>query len=484
MEGFPLPGLLKLSSLPPLRIRVLAPAIALIAAATMIPTAVRHPSLRYIDNAFNPPDVVNNLILYMPLGMALSGSSLWRALLYGLGLSSFAEFLQLGYIGRTPSFADIASNTIGAVIGYLVARVFLSKRIKAPVSIALPRVAAMAAIPIAILGTLALLHNQPPYDFSNWNPHYQLAVGSELDSSRRWNGTLSELAIYPFAMPAAEIEVLARQANVFPAATGQTPIFGPLGAGDLWTRFGQPLLSPEEQRKLYDSLTSANQLTLLVAMQTPNLEQNGPARIVTYSGGIYARNFTLGQNLSGLTFRLRTPSTGGNGVDPALYTGPVLQTNRTTMVSAVYDGRFSRLYVDGKLMAQADLSTKRPRLPRRVVMLLPRSIPMRELELVGVEILLSGLFAIGIFGLVGVPRRRLARHCLGAAAGATIAVIICTFGVSRAGLATRIAIECVAAGLVISGSVEAEALTAKDDCSTSARPTVHAQADSSGGLPS
>jgi VanZ like family/Concanavalin A-like lectin/glucanases superfamily len=422
----------------------------------MIPTAVRQPSLRYVNNTFYLSDALNNILLYMPLGIALGAFSLWRAFLCGLGLSTLAETLQLGYIDRSPSLVDITNNTIGAVLGYLAARIFLSTRGKGPRLIPLPRLLAVAAAPVALLGTFALLHNRPASDFSNWNPQYQLAVGNELNGHRPWTGTISGLAIYPFAMSAREIEVLARQGKVYPAAPGQSPIAGPFTAADLSTRFGQPLLSPDQQRKFYDALTSSNQLTILVEMQTPNLEQSGPARIVTNSGDAWGRNFTLGQNGSGLTFRLRTPATGGNGVDPALYTGPVLEANRTMQVAAVYNGRFSSVYVDGKLEAQTDLGAKRPRLPRHILMVFPDSLPLREIELVAAEILLSGLFAIGVFGMVGVPSRRSARYFLGAAAGAVIAAIICAFAVSQPGLVLRIVLECVAAGLVISASVVPE----------------------------
>jgi hypothetical protein len=435
---------------------LLGPAIAVIVATTMIPVAIRHPSLSFADNKFHPYDVLNNILLYLPLGVALGAASLGRAFLWGLGLASLAEFSQFWSIDRTPSVSDVVSNTVGAVIGYVVARELLSSRIKGPVSIPIPRWLAVAATPLAIIGTLMLLHNRPPYDFSNWNPHYQLAVGNELDGGREWNGTLSALAIYPIAMSADEVKALARQGKVFPGGAGQAPIFGPLGADDLKKPFGQPLLSADQQRTLYETLTTSNEITLLVAMTTPDVHQGGPARIVTYSVNAWGRNFTLGQNVNGLTFRLRTPASGGNGTDPALYTGPVLEANRTTMVTAVYDGRFSRLYVDGKLMAQVDLAMRRPRLPKRVVSLLPREIPLREVEMVTVEMLLGGMLTVGLFGQFGVPRRLWTRCMLGAAAGAFVAAIICAFAVSRASLAGHIVVECVAAGMVTAVSAEPE----------------------------
>jgi hypothetical protein len=422
----------------------------------MIPTSLRHPSLQFVDNTFHPRDVLNNILLYLPLGVALVGSSFVQTLFWGLCVSGLAETLQLGYIDRTPSLADVAANTAGALIGYAVARMFVRARTRRPLSIPIPRGLAIAAIPVAILGTLALLHNQPGHDFSNWNPNYQLAVGDELDGGRTWDGTLSALAIYPFAMPPSEIEVLARLGRVYPAGSGQTPIFGPLGADELKARFRQPLLSAEQQQALFSGLTFSNQMTVLVVMQTPNLTQKGPSRIVTYSSNAWSRNFTLGQNLNALTLRLRTPSTGGNGTDPALYTGPVLEANRPAMIAAVYDGRISKIYVDGKLKSQADLGVKRPRFPRHLVMMLPSEIPLREVELVTAEVVLSGLLALGLFGQFGVPRPLLVRYLFGFVAGAAVALVICAFAVSQPGLGLRIVCECIAGGLAVSASMEPE----------------------------
>src|ERR1700677_3079675 len=82
---------LKLFSPPRLRIRLLVPSIALIVVATMIPVGLRHPSLRYIDNQFEGPDFLNNIIMYVPLGIALSGSTLLRTFFFGLCLSTAAE---------------------------------------------------------------------------------------------------------------------------------------------------------------------------------------------------------------------------------------------------------------------------------------------------------------------------------------------------------------------------------------------------------
>jgi hypothetical protein len=420
----------------------------------MIPTGLRYPSLSHIQDLFDTADFVNNLILYMPLGIALSDSSLIRAFLFGLLLSTCAEVLQLGYVDRIPSFLDIASNTAGALMGYLSARFFLGRAYR-PRSLRLYRAIGIAAIPLSILGTMTLIHEPPKSDFSDWNPAFHLAVGNELTGDRPWSGTISKFAIYPFAMSPSQLNDLAQQSPV--STPSEAPVVGPMGAADLAGRTGRPLLSQQEERGFFDALVSRSQLTLVVWMRPDNLDQIGPARVVTYSQSPATRNFTLGQIGNTLTFRLRTPASGINGLSPALYTGPVLSLNDTSFVAAVYDGRVSRLYVDGKRVAQADLAARRPRLPKRIMPWLPGSLPIREIELCGAEILLSGLLAIGIFSWSGVPERRWIRYFIGAAAGVVIATIVWVFAVSNPELGFRILVECVGAGLVISGSVETQA---------------------------
>lgn len=420
----------------------------------MIPVGLRHPSLRYIDNRLEAGDFINNVLMYMPLGIALSGSSLLRTFLFGFFLSTAAETLQLGYVDRIPSAFDVLNNTGGALLGYLVAMVWLRATGIDPKSLRLPRPVAALAILVGILGTIGLVDHPTRSDFSNWSPTYHLAIGNELTGDRPWAGSISEFQIYPFAMGPSQIDDLARQAahadNVALPSGGLIPLT------NLQARYGHSLLSRDEELSFYDALVSRSQLTLLVALQTNNLDQHGPARIITYSRDPGDRNFTLGQIHDTLTFRLRTPASGLNGANPALYTKPVLSLNRKAFVAAVYDGRISRLYVDGKLAAHADLGARRPRLPRRLLSWLPRDMPIREIELGASESLLGGLFALGIFALTGVPRRRSTRLFIGAAAGLAIGGAVWIFGVSDPRLGARMLLECVAAGLVLATSIETE----------------------------
>jgi Concanavalin A-like lectin/glucanases superfamily/VanZ like family len=440
-----------------IRLQLLGPAILLIVAGTMIPTGLRHPSFSYIDNGFNLDDFVNNMFLYLPLGMAVGGSSLLRAFLFGLAFSTGAEVLQLAYVDRIPSFVDIASNTAGAVAGYFVAKLFFRNRGQRLTSLKLNRVLATAAIPVALLGVASLVHPLMASDFSNWSPSFKLAAGNEVSGDRPWSGTISELSIYPFAISAEQIQELAHPTvDSHATALPGLPAAGPIKPDEAKLKHGIPLLASEDNARLYNKLIAKNQMTLLVWMRPDNLEQTGPARIVTYSQDWRLRNFTLAQMRDTLTFRLRTPASGLNGTEPALYTGPVLSLDHTSFVAAVYDGRISKLYVDGKLAAHTDLGAHRPRLPHRILSWLPGSLPIHQIELCGAEIILSGLFSVGIFALLGVPHRRLRRYLLGAAAGTAIGTIVWIFAVSEPRLGVRILLECIAAGLFTSTSIAEE----------------------------
>jgi VanZ family protein len=451
---------LNLATSSQLRLRLLIPSIALIVATTMIPVAFRHPSASYIDYTFRSADFINNLGLYVPLGIALARLSLTQAGLFGFSLATCAELLQLGYVDRTPSPLDVVSNTCGALIGYAAAVFFIRATGYSLQSLNIPRsITAAVAIPIALLGALVLTRQKPISDFSNWNPAFDLAIGNELSGDRPWKGTVSQMAIYPFAMGPSSINGLFRAA-ANPAvvnAPSAAPIFELNSPADFATRQGSPLLSRQAELGLYDRLVKANKLTILAWIRTNNLEQNGPARIVTYSQDSLNRNFTLGQIQNTLTFRLRTPASGANGTSPALYSGPVLARNRTAFVAAIYDGRVSTLYVDGRRIAQVDLGAKTPRLPGRILRHLPGSLPVREIELSVSEILLSALFALGLFAVTGTPRRRSVRIFVGVLAGVAIGGTIWIFGISERDLGIRVLLECVAAALAVAASVEQRA---------------------------
>lgn len=75
--------------------------------------------------------------------------------------------------------------------------------------------------------------------------------------------------------------------------------------------------STANSKKIHDLVTATGELSIEAWVVPANVTQEGPARIISYSGGSTTRNFTLGQTLYNYDFLLRSSETNANG-DPAL----------------------------------------------------------------------------------------------------------------------------------------------------------------------
>ncbi len=98
---------------------------------------------------------------------------------------------------------------------------------------------------------------------------------------------------------------------------------------------------------LFDRLRRTNRLTIEAWIQPGDLSQGGPARIVSMSADPGQRDFTLGQDKSGLAFRLRTTKTGANGT-PQLDTAKGVLKKETMHVVCTFDGKTKYVYVNGR----------------------------------------------------------------------------------------------------------------------------------------
>ncbi|GAA5442979.1 hypothetical protein Misp06_01155 [Microbulbifer sp. NBRC 101763] len=109
-------------------------------------------------------------------------------------------------------------------------------------------------------------------------------------------------------------------------------------------------------RKLYETLTATGEYSIEVWAAPANVTQEGPARLVTYSGGDDIRNFTLGQAQYSYTFQNRSDSTDADGM-PALMTDDADQQVQASLqhVVATFDpinGR--KLFVNGADTGEMD----------------------------------------------------------------------------------------------------------------------------------
>jgi hypothetical protein len=104
------------------RLRLTVPLIALVLGSTAIPAGLRPFHLSNISLGCSARDIVQNLALYVPMGMVLSSLGVWRAILIATLISFFAEVSQFFMLYRFPSPIDLAFNVAGAMTGLLISR--------------------------------------------------------------------------------------------------------------------------------------------------------------------------------------------------------------------------------------------------------------------------------------------------------------------------------------------------------------------------
>ncbi|MCZ6710952.1 MAG: LamG domain-containing protein [Gammaproteobacteria bacterium] len=108
--------------------------------------------------------------------------------------------------------------------------------------------------------------------------------------------------------------------------------------------------------KLHDLLASTGEFSIEAWVAAANVTQNGPARIVTYSGGPTARNFMLGQSMYDYDAFTRTDQTDPAG-EPQLSTPAADEVLQATQQHVVlnYDPINGRsIYVNGQLRSDIE----------------------------------------------------------------------------------------------------------------------------------
>ena len=207
----------------------------------------------------------------------------------------------------------------------------------------------------------------------NWDDTFPLLVGNEQTGNRPWRGHVYQLQIASRALSAKEVTQAFSEKGLFASIEGPLLCSYQLTDGEryhdqsarlpelVWK--GDVAKSQNSQGAylgtgpwletslpaavLTQEIREANQFTLSANVATADTTQTGPARIVSLSRDPDHRNFTLGQEGSHLVFRLRTPLTGENGMQPELIAPNVFATSDLRHVVITYDGSLLRLFVDG-----------------------------------------------------------------------------------------------------------------------------------------
>ncbi len=68
---------------------------------------------------------VANILMFVPIGLLLTPTLGWRAVLYGFLLSLTIELLQLLLNSGFSEFDDVFHNTLGVMIGCALYRIFV-----------------------------------------------------------------------------------------------------------------------------------------------------------------------------------------------------------------------------------------------------------------------------------------------------------------------------------------------------------------------
>ncbi len=112
---------------------------------------------------------------------------------------------------------------------------------------------------------------------------------------------------------------------------------------------GGAFLAQNVNGTLLAACQESNQLTIECLVTTDNLNQSGPARIISFSNDITHRNFTLGQDGNRFAMRIRTPRTGGNGLGGEFSFGKIESGKPTHVIVSYFEGNVY-CYINGELV--------------------------------------------------------------------------------------------------------------------------------------
>jgi VanZ family protein len=174
------------------------------------------------DNASSFEDLVNNILLFMPLGFSSTAllqkinikpiSKFFTLIIISTSLSVAVEILQMFLPSRSPTPADIINNTIGGILGgicfytwdsqsfiYILSSVENS-RFKNSI-----RKISLLFFGYILLSFIILIPWQSTTNLSNWNLAYPLLLGNEKTGDKPWQGYISEIHIADKAFPKNEV---------------------------------------------------------------------------------------------------------------------------------------------------------------------------------------------------------------------------------------------------------------------------------------
>ncbi len=187
----------------------------------------------------------------------------------------------------------------------------------------------------------------------DWSPEFRLLVGNEDDAGRPWEGNVHELALFDRALDprevrnwkAAEALLRYRFSGNSDSSTTPTSSLGEDPSLKMKTTAGHYLATHGPATSLTRAMAGSGAFSIAASIETGNMQQSGPARVVSLSKDWSARNFTLGQERDRLVLRVANGANGSNGLNFALEQKALEAGLREIVVN--YDHGHSEMWVDG-----------------------------------------------------------------------------------------------------------------------------------------
>jgi glycopeptide antibiotics resistance protein len=355
------------------------------------------------EDASSIKDYWRNVWFFMPFGIGLAWvlattklklrSIVLITLVASFSLSLMVETLQVFLPVRVPNITDLITNTVGGVLGvYLfwyqdaLLNLFSSIIFRDRSRLTAKSLAAIFSsyFILVFMAILVLLLN---VNLKNWDENFRLIIGNELDAPRPWQGYINELAIVDRALSEMEVtnvlagnnnfwnnlndsvaaydfksqdkfyvdrfnnsEPLVWQGNNFTETSKLEIDRGALLNNNQGTCNNEEcerwLVTQKPVFNLIEQLEKTNEFTVNTIIATNNLEQTGPARILSLSKSSFHRNLTLGQDKSSLVLRLRTPVSGDNGTEPELILPNVFNDRESHHLLVTFKRNELNVYID------------------------------------------------------------------------------------------------------------------------------------------
>lgn len=115
------------------------------------------------------------------------------------------------------------------------------------------------------------------------------------------------------------------------------------------------VISNSPIQELFNHLVKGSGLTIELWLETGDLNQAGPARIISYSKNKELCNFILAQAGDKLIVELRTTKTSLSGTSPTLVIPDIFSSRSLKHMIIMYDLSEQRVYINGESKAQSNV---------------------------------------------------------------------------------------------------------------------------------